>query len=197
MSWQYTPQDFILLPQLTASELVNGDKGETVSIPVSTDIGAGFNVPSPTVPIIPPFGFSFPTSSTGTMTDYAYRSYTSSQHLSDSNGITIADTSSGNDIDIKFTVTTPGIYIVMGSHTFRRSGTGLTSDTARIQLNSSIMYINGSTRDYVANNNLILMLGVSGILVLDEGDEVLYDNNPGVLTDDVVYYSASIIRISG
>ena len=53
MSWNYVPDDFILLPQITMAQLVSGDPGETVEITVPEDIGAGYNVPSPTVPSIP------------------------------------------------------------------------------------------------------------------------------------------------
>ena len=57
MSWQYHPDDFILLPQVEYKQLVTGDIGETVTIPSINDIGGGFSVPrleTPPLPIIFP-----------------------------------------------------------------------------------------------------------------------------------------------
>lgn len=55
MSWRYNPVHFTLLPQIDLNQLVNGDGGETIIIPVdpSDAIGGGFNVPSLQIPPLP------------------------------------------------------------------------------------------------------------------------------------------------
>lgn len=56
MRWRYTPSDFLLLPQVTFQQVVNGEAGETVVIPdpsTDDDFGNGFNVPSIQIPPLP------------------------------------------------------------------------------------------------------------------------------------------------
>lgn len=55
MTWRYTPNGFILLPQIGFKQLVTGPSGETVPIPSTPEdgIGGGFNVPGLQIPSIP------------------------------------------------------------------------------------------------------------------------------------------------
>lgn len=56
MRWRYTPSDFLLLPQVTFQQVVNGEAGETVVIPdpsTDDDFGTGFNVPGIQIPPLP------------------------------------------------------------------------------------------------------------------------------------------------
>lgn len=68
MSWKYDPNGLKLLPQIDYKQLVNGLPGETVTIPVTPEnnIGAGFNVPIFSFPMLPPL--TFPTSTVPSVT---------------------------------------------------------------------------------------------------------------------------------
>lgn len=53
MSWKYSPESFTLLPSLDSNELVNGQIGETVTIPSPDDVGGGYNLPPLQIPPLP------------------------------------------------------------------------------------------------------------------------------------------------
>jgi len=62
--WVYTSQDFILLPRIGFKELVDGEAGETITIPPVDTEGGGFEVPGLQIPPIPPLtipAYSIPT----------------------------------------------------------------------------------------------------------------------------------------
>lgn len=55
MSWKYNPKDYIILPTVDFKQIVNGDVGQTVTIPSIDDIGGGFEVPAFELPPLPNF----------------------------------------------------------------------------------------------------------------------------------------------
>jgi hypothetical protein len=71
MSWNYTPEGFMLLTSIDFKQLVNGIEGETVVIPIDPatgDVGGGFNVPGLQVPQVP--SLSLPAFGAGGVTSY-------------------------------------------------------------------------------------------------------------------------------
>lgn len=56
VSWQYSPEDLMLLPRINFSPVVNGSHSETIPIPDTPDTG-GFNTPSIQVPNVPSMAF--------------------------------------------------------------------------------------------------------------------------------------------
>lgn len=55
ISWDYDPENFILLPRIEFKQLVNGIAGETVTIPAIDTIGEGFQMPRLSSPPLPNF----------------------------------------------------------------------------------------------------------------------------------------------
>lgn len=77
MSWTYSSQDSILLPQIEFKQVIDGDGGETTVVEVPTNVGPGFNNPGLVIPPIPPLtvpAYAIPTGTISAIINSALQS---------------------------------------------------------------------------------------------------------------------------
>jgi hypothetical protein len=113
-------------------------------------------------------------------------------------GVTSSPSIAGIDIEITFTVSTAGVYWVMGGHEFqKKTGQTATSDSVGLSVNGVLKYFRGATAEGASANATRADVTTGGTLVLAAGDVVRYDNNPTALTQQSVNsVNFSLIRIS-
>jgi hypothetical protein len=63
ISWSYDPDGFVLLPQITYKQLINGFQGQTITIPAVSDVGGGWSISKFNMPPFPSTFSSVPNDS--------------------------------------------------------------------------------------------------------------------------------------
>lgn len=72
-SWKYDHENGLLIPTISFKNLVSGIPGDSISIPVPSEVGGGYNVSSFQVPAFPTYTFSLPSgTTTGTAAGMPY-----------------------------------------------------------------------------------------------------------------------------
>lgn len=166
VSWKYDAQHGILIPTLTFTNLVSGNPGDTITIPLPPDLGNGFKLQNLIIPPLPIFSFAMPSGTpTGSSSGMPYIDANSSSSTIAGVGFSrgawggvAADTSG-----LWATVLYTGLYIVSGKITVNvgtlatdvgtafialRSGAGWTTIYKSMQ-RPSMSALGGATQQYI------------------------------------------------
>jgi hypothetical protein len=217
--WTYTPQDFILLPRITFKELVDGEAGETITIPPPED-GGGFEVPGIQIPAIPPLtipAFSIPSGTISAIVTSQIIAFQSDYAIYVRGGATYSSSRGASVIAVSFTdllssiqidVAQGGLYLVNAY--FNQGTFGGTPNQGWIQGNflvqsgaQSLTTINTAFVREVAGQGFSNVWGtLNGVMSISGGASIsailttTIDGVDGTLTAPG-YMSLSVARISG
>lgn len=210
--WTYSPQDFILLPRISYRELVDGELGETITIPPLQDDGGGFEVPGLQIPPIPPLtipGYSIPSGTISTIVNSVQQQYAryivqAGSLATSTRGITINSTVYTDALcAANFVLTNPGLYIVGAYFTQDSTGgsvNGYIDADLQIQIDGSTRFRSRSRGDVASDGSAENIGNASGVAsALSTITFVLTSSSPsaGGTLDPPIHLGFWAARISG